>query len=565
LLEVLYLINYFKNNVNKKQRMKKFYSLLFLCCASFMGFAQTSTYSSAGAYVYTVPPGVTSLGVDVRGAQGGTYAGGTGGKGGQILATLAVTGGQVLYVFVGGAGGNGNGSAGGTSAGGEAGGVGGNGGGGSGGGAASDIRTSTAGGATSGVSLSSRLVVGGGGGGGNWSCSSQWPGGTGGYPAGAGGTGSCTGGTTGGSQTTGGYGLVYYSLCGCSGTSGSFGAGGSGNFWGGGGGGGWYGGGGGSETSGGGGSSYYGGAGVSGATPNNGFQSGAGQVTITVLCSAPGTVTGSLAVCVGATTTLTASASAGTWSSSDNTKATVTSGGVVTGVAAGTANITYNIGSPCGGVSAFATVTVNALPVVTGTQNVCTGLTTALTPAPAGGTWTSSDNTMATVDPTGTVTGVGVGVPNITYVRPVTGCRSVTPVTVNLQPAAIGGPGSVCTGQSVSLTETTAGGAWSSTVPGVASVSGTGSVLGVSSGSAFINYTMPSGCASTVPMAVNPLPALIGGPSAGCTGQTTDLTDATSGGTWSSTNAAVASVLGGVVSGLTAGSTNIVYTLPGGC
>jgi len=243
--------------------------------------AQTSTYSTAGAYVYTVPLGCTGVVCNVCGAAGGS-AWATAGKGGCVMANVAVSSGQLLYVYVGGVGQPYSTCTGGTSLGGEQGGNGGTSDGGSGGGAGSDIRNSIAGGATSAGSLLTRILVGGGGGGDSYDCGYS-SGGNGGYPAGGGGNNSCgCTNTTGGTQTGGG-GLQS---CTSGSTAGGFGAGGTGNFFGGGGGGGWYGGGGGYEGSGSGGSSTAQSVGInvpSSVTYSNGTQSGTGLVTITPL------------------------------------------------------------------------------------------------------------------------------------------------------------------------------------------------------------------------------------------------------------------------------------------
>ena len=84
-------------------------------------------------------------------------------------------------------------------------------------------------------------------------------------------------------------------------------------------------------------------------------------VTVTPL---PVAITGTLFVCQGSTTTLHDVTLGGAWSSSNVGVATVTAGGgVVTGVSAGTATITY--GTP--GCVATAVVTVNPTPDITGT------------------------------------------------------------------------------------------------------------------------------------------------------------------------------------------------------
>jgi uncharacterized repeat protein (TIGR01451 family) len=138
--------------------------------------ATTVTYGSPGTHSFVVPAGVTSISATVEGASGGTGGGaGTGGAGGGGAVvpdtTLAVTPGETLTIYVGGAGTNGgaggiggSGSAGPGGSGlasGGSGGAGGlygvnerGGGGGGGGGASAIVRGTTP------------LVVGGGGGGG---------------------------------------------------------------------------------------------------------------------------------------------------------------------------------------------------------------------------------------------------------------------------------------------------------------------------------------------------------------------------------------------------------------
>src|SRR4051812_14832329 len=58
---------------------------------------------TGGAQTFKVPAGVTSLAVDLSGAQGG---GQNGGKGAHVSSTIAVTPGEVLVLYVGGRGGD---------------------------------------------------------------------------------------------------------------------------------------------------------------------------------------------------------------------------------------------------------------------------------------------------------------------------------------------------------------------------------------------------------------------------------------------------------------------------
>ena len=65
----------------------------------------TVTFSyTGGAQLFAVPAGVTSVVVDVQGAQGGGNGTGTGGLGGDAAATVTVAPGQALQIMVGGRG-----------------------------------------------------------------------------------------------------------------------------------------------------------------------------------------------------------------------------------------------------------------------------------------------------------------------------------------------------------------------------------------------------------------------------------------------------------------------------
>ncbi|WP_211234596.1 Ig-like domain-containing protein, partial [Flavobacterium enshiense] len=124
------------------------------------------------------------------------------------------------------------------------------------------------------------------------------------------------------------------------------------------------------------------------------------------------TISGALSVCKGSVIRLTGSAApaaTNAWLSSDPTVATVNSAGDVLGVNPGTSDITYTNSNGC---STTVTVTVNALPTISGTLTTCIGATTTLSstnPPAASNAWLSSDPTVATVNSTGDVLGVNVG------------------------------------------------------------------------------------------------------------------------------------------------------------
>jgi uncharacterized protein YjdB len=282
----------------------------------------------------------------------------------------------------------------------------------------------------------------------------------------------------------------------------------------------------------------------------------------------PAAISGSTLLCRGNTTTLSSATSGQTWSSNNTSVASVSSAGLVTGTGDGTATISYTNAAGC---YSIITVTVQpALPANTGANIICVGKTTTLANATSGGTWQSSNTSKATVGYySGLVAGIASGTSNITYTVS-SGCTSITQLTVDASPAAITGSSTVCKGSATTLSHVLSGGTWTSSNTAVASVDATsGSVTGVNNGYAYITYTLSSGCNATKFVIVNPAPHAIYGATFVAIGSYTLLTDPTSGGTWSSSNTAVASMPFtslGYVLGVSTGSATITYTVPStGC
>jgi uncharacterized protein YjdB len=128
-------------------------------------------------------------------------------------------------------------------------------------------------------------------------------------------------------------------------------------------------------------------------------------------------------LCVDALMTLSPSVG-GLWESSDVTVATVDNTGLVTGVAAGTVSFTFTeTASGCSNTTAL--LTVNALPVVSSATGVCVGGTITLSPT-TGGTWISSNTSIATITNAGVVTGVSEGSVTFTFTSASTSCSNTT-------------------------------------------------------------------------------------------------------------------------------------------
>lgn len=510
------------------------------------GGTVVNTYTYTGAtQTFTVPAGITAVNIEVWGAQGNTNAlGVVGGLGGYATGTLAVNGGDILYIEVGG---------GGTTA--TAGGYNGGGNGGNGGcaqafagggGGASDVRYNL-------NSLGARVIVGAGGGGaaGNRvaGCGrGNGGGGGGGYYGGGGGAAWPSTSTTlpgGGTQSAGGNGgtSTYTTLnptnngqAGASGvggngglenssnqagsqtaTSGGVGGGNTGtagtyagNF---------------AGQSGAGGSSYIGG--VTAGSTTAGLRSGSGEVRITYVDLCPSasrvpvtvtvnpiptiTVTANpgLTVCSGSMVTLSGNgAQAYGWSGPtqvyDNTPFMVTmaDSGVYTVIGVDTTTGCSN--------STNVSLAVLQSPAITATASpsaICINDTVTL--SATGGasyTWsTGGTNATETVIPSGTTAYTVTGLDSSN------GCSATDTITVTVNPNpavnATANNNPICAGDAAVLTATGATSySWSS-----GGTAATETVTPLNTTTYVVTGTdSVTGCAAsdTIIITVNPLPVV---------------------------------------------------------
>ena len=515
--------------------MKKIYRLVSLLLVSIFSLsitAQTVTFNFTGSVqTYTVPPSVTTINVTVLGAKGGTGPSAMGGLGGSVQATIPVTPGEILNIYVGQVGinnvlssppvYNGGGGVYSYSSGGTAGT----------GGGASDIRRTP-------YANNDRLVVAGGGGGGGYSNTigghgggligqdgvtiSNWPNANG----------------KGGTQSVGGAGGIACCSCPSYTTSGTFAQGGNGSgdgAGGGGGGGGYYGGGGACFSGGGGGSSYTNQT-VTAVVHAQGFQNGAGQVVITPgqNCTppAPASIIGSSSFCQTSSANFSINPVVGatsyTWSvpvgSTINSGQGTTSINVTFGNASGNISVTAN--NSCGSsLPTILAVIINPNPTViatAGSPAICNGSSTTIIASGAStyawmpGNLTGSSVTVAPTTTTSyTVTGTSAG------------CFNTTTITITVNPlpivTATSSAASVCTGGSVTLT---GGGAstyvWDNNVMDAVSFVPTATTTYMVTG------TDANGCVNTAmtTVTVNPLPTVTANSSAVsvCTGGSVTLT-----------------------------------------
>jgi len=158
-----------------------------------------------------------------------------------------------------------------------------------------------------------------------------------------------------------------------------------------------------------------------------------------------------------------------------------------------TSAISFALATLSSGFFVFGNLSCSADSIMGG-STVCAGATTSLTDSTAGGIWSSSSLTVATIGSTGMVTGVSAGTDEITYTDST--CSVTTTITVNPapNPGIIKGKDTVCVGYTIALTDTVSGGAWTSGSPAIAMIGTTGIVLGVAAGHATISYTVSNDC-----------------------------------------------------------------------
>ncbi len=244
-------------------------------------------------------------------------------------------------------------------------------------------------------------------------------------------------------------------------------------------------------------------SGLSGGTAVISFTTVPGCVTtktVTVNPSLP--ITGPASVCVGQTIRLSDGLIGGTWSSSNTGLATVASSGIVTGILSGASTLLIKYTMPTGCMSSFP-VMVNPLLATAGPLTVCQGQKiTLINGTPGGGIWNSSNPGIAQVVGS-TVGGMSSGTVIITFTT-IAGCITTTTLTVN-PTAPITGVATTCVAHTTILSNAIAGGTWSSTNVGQATVvASTGVVTGViiSSSTLLIKYTLPTGCMNSIPFTV---------------------------------------------------------------
>ncbi|MCW3122014.1 MAG: surface protein, partial [Flavipsychrobacter sp.] len=149
-------------------------------------------------------------------------------------------------------------------------------------------------------------------------------------------------------------------------------------------------------------------------------------------------------------------------------------------------------------------ITYPVIPVlpITGTTVLCQGASDTLHDATPGGTWTSNNTAIATIDlNTGVLNGVAAGNAIITYR---TSFNFATTLITITSPGSVGSAGKVlglnyaCPGKTVILTETMPGGEWTSSNTAVSTINNAGLVRAIRPGSAVLTYTIVGACGAEV-------------------------------------------------------------------
>jgi gliding motility-associated-like protein len=221
-------------------------------------------------------------------------------------------------------------------------------------------------------------------------------------------------------------------------------------------------------------------------------------------------ITGVDILCATSSSQLGSTTSGGVWNSSNTGIASINATGLLQGLSAGTASISYTITNPSGcAITTSKFITVTALPTkpsisAGGVTSFCApGSVVLNSSAGIGNQWFKNGVAIA-------------GETNSSYIANSSGtytlvstqnnCASILSnaivVSANLTPSLspISGPDTLCATNSAQLVNTISGGIWASNNPNVIVVDGNGLIQGLSAGTATISYTVTntSGCSTTV-------------------------------------------------------------------
>lgn len=275
----------------------------------------------------------------------------------------------------------------------------------------------------------------------------------------------------------------------------------------------------------------------------------------------PADIVGDSSICVNSDVVLTNSTPGGHWSQIDPFIDSMNNGYVM-GKNAGVDTIFYTLPTGC-----KKKLSMHILPLpsdILGPDTLCPGTSIALTNATLGGSWMNTDTSRVTISALGIVTGITSGYDSIFYVLS-TGCKKGLEVHVRPLPAVILGRDSVCELGQTTFSNATFGGRWYASNTR-ATINASGIITGAIQGRDTIIYALPTGCLRTKVVSILPLPSAILGTDSVCVRSSVSVFNSSMGGSWSSYNPRIATISSaGVITGISAGTDSIFYTLPTGC
>ncbi|WP_458626247.1 immunoglobulin-like domain-containing protein [Winogradskyella sp. PC D3.3] len=152
----------------------------------------------------------------------------------------------------------------------------------------------------------------------------------------------------------------------------------------------------------------------------------------------------------------------GTWVSSNTSIATINNSGAITPVSDGTVTFTF-LNTTTGCSTSTNAVTISPLPSISNyplASEICENEMHELFPS-SGGTWVSSNPSIASISNSGVITGISVGSVNFTYTNSTTGCSvtsaSITVLEVPVIDSLTVSDSPVCAGDPSILTANVAG------------------------------------------------------------------------------------------------------------
>jgi gliding motility-associated-like protein len=152
-----------------------------------------------------------------------------------------------------------------------------------------------------------------------------------------------------------------------------------------------------------------------------------------------------------------------------------------------------------GTISNFVASTIANFPI-NGPASICAYSSAQFTHQISGGTWSLASGAVATISNTGLITSSANENVTVSYTYTINGCSKTETKTVTIESPLISGLSSVGAGNTITLTASTtpaSSNAWVSSNPAKATVSASGVVTGLATGTTIITFTNNNACTDT--------------------------------------------------------------------